>query len=71
MSDNFIATKQNQLVHGQIQQPARARGMEWKGQLYVDTALPFGLRPAPMIFNAVAEALVYVIQQKGVDGLDH
>ena len=46
-------------------------GMEWKGQLYVDTALPFGLRSAPMIFNAVAEALAYVIRQKGVEGLDH
>ena len=46
-------------------------GMEWKGQLYVDTALPLGLRSAPMIFNAVAEALAYVIRQKGVDGLDH
>ena len=46
-------------------------GMEWKGQLYVDTPLPLGLRSAPMIFNAVAEALAYVIWQKGVDGLDH
>ena len=36
-------------------------GMIWKGQLFVDTALPFGLRSAPMIFNAMAEALAYMI----------
>lgn len=46
-------------------------GMDWKGRLYVDKALPFGLRSAPMIFNAVAEALAYIIKQKGVGGLDH
>ena len=26
-------------------------GMEWQGQVYVDTALPFGLRSAPKIFT--------------------
>ena len=41
-------------------------GMDWKGRLYVDKALPFGLRSAPMIFNAVAEALAYIIKQRGV-----
>lgn len=46
-------------------------GMEWRDQLYVDTALPFGLRSAPAIFNAVAEALAFIIRQRGVTGLDH
>ena len=46
-------------------------GMDWDGRLYVDMALLFGLRSAPMIFNAVAEALAYIIKQKGVEGLDH
>ena len=46
-------------------------GMEWNGQLFVDTALPFGLRSAPLIFNAVAEALAYMIKGRGVEGLDH
>ena len=46
-------------------------GMEWKGQLFVDSTLPFGLRSAPMIFNAVAEELAYMIKLKGVKGLDH
>ena len=46
-------------------------GMMWKGQLYVDTALPFGLRSAPVVFNSVVEALAYVMVQNGVKGLDH
>ena len=29
-------------------------GMEWKGKVYVDQALPFGLRSAPKILNSVA-----------------
>jgi hypothetical protein len=39
-------------------------GMEWEGQIYVDTTLPFGLRSAPIIFSAVADALAYMIRQK-------
>ena len=46
-------------------------GMEWRGQLFVDTTLPFGLRSAPAIFNAVPEALSHMIRQKGVEELDH
>ena len=30
-------------------------GMEWKGQWYVDAALPFGLRSAPKVFTALAD----------------
>lgn len=29
-------------------------GMEWQGSWYVDTALPFGLRSAPKIFNTLS-----------------
>ena len=32
-------------------------GMSWEGMVYVDTVLPFGLRSAPLIFSAVADAL--------------
>lgn len=49
----------------------RLLGMEWEGKLFIDTRLPFGLRSAPMIFNTVAEALAYVIREKGVGNLDH
>ena len=30
--------------------------MIWEGALYIDTALPFGLRSAPKIFTAIADA---------------
>ena len=36
-------------------------GMKWRGQYYVDLALPFGLRSAPFIFNAVAEAVEWIL----------
>ena len=46
-------------------------GMLWKEQLLIDKVLPFGLRSAPIIFSAVADALQWVIQQKGVRHLFH
>ena len=39
--------------------------------MYVDSALPFGLRSAPVIFNVVADALAFMICRKGIEGLDH
>ena len=35
--------------------------MEWKGQWYVNTALSFGLRPAPKIFTALADGLIWIM----------
>ncbi|KAL5518104.1 hypothetical protein EMCRGX_G003785 [Ephydatia muelleri] len=32
-------------------------GMQWNGQLFMDTVLPFGLRSAPKHFTAVADAV--------------
>ena len=46
-------------------------GTEWEDQLFVDTVLPFGLHSAPMIFNAVAEALAFIIRALGVKWLEH
>ena len=46
-------------------------GMMWNGQLYVDTALPFGLRSAPKIFTAVADALQFILQKKGAHRVLH
>ena len=40
-------------------------GMRWKGKLYVNTAFPFSLRSAPKLFNAVADALAWVMGQVG------
>ena len=39
--------------------------------MFVDPMLPFGLRSAPKIFNAVADALHWVLQQAGVRYLFH
>ncbi len=33
-------------------------GMRWRGILHIDTVLPFRLRSAPKIYNAVADALL-------------
>ena len=41
-------------------------GMQWRGiKVFVDTVLPFGLRSAPKLFNAVADALAWVMGQVG------
>ena len=39
--------------------------------VYVDGALPFGLRFAPKLFNAVADALEWCIHKQGVDFIHH
>ena len=40
-------------------------GVEWEGRVYVDTALPFGLRSAPKFFNAVADVLEWIVRHRG------
>ena len=45
--------------------------MQWNGGIYIDTVLPFGLRSAPKIFSAVADALEWVLQDQGVSMLMH
>ena len=37
-------------------------GMHWKNQVSVDLALPFGLRSAPYIFNAVADMVEWILR---------
>ena len=37
----------------------------------MDSALPFGLRSAPKIFTAVADALQWVMLDVGVSAVDH
>ena len=41
-------------------------GVTWAGQTYLDRALPFGLRSAPKIFNAIADALAWGLFCNGV-----
>jgi hypothetical protein len=40
-------------------------GMVWRGNFFVDLALPFGLRSAPFIFNQFATALHWILQHVG------
>ena len=40
-------------------------GIQWQGKTFVDTCLPFGLRSAPKLFNAVADALEWIIVNEG------
>ena len=49
----------------------RFLGMKWQGKLYVDATLPFGLRSAPIIFSAVADALEWIVRQKGARCISH
>ena len=41
-------------------------GIEWRGNTYVDRALPFGLHSAPKIFNAAADFIAWVLACQGV-----
>ena len=40
-------------------------GVQWRGTIYIDCMLPFGLRSAPKIFTAIADALEWVIRRRG------
>ena len=46
-------------------------GMKWQGSVYVDKVLPFGLRSAPLIFTAVADALQWMMVRNGLTFVDH
>ena len=46
-------------------------GMSWENELFVDTVLPFGLRSAPKIFTAVADAIEWSVRSRGVQTLYH
>ena len=45
--------------------------MQWAGQVFFDTRLPFGLWSAPKIFTAVADALQWVFKKHGVTWVEH
>ena len=47
------------------------QAVEWEGKIYVDPMLPFGLRSAPKIFNAVADALKWCLEQAGICFVSH
>ena len=46
-------------------------GMRWQGSLFADCSLPFGLRSAPLIFSAVADALEWIVRSRGFTSIFH
>ena len=42
-------------------------GVRWDGTVYIDRVLPFGLRSAPKLFSAVADALQWILHKKGIE----
>ena len=46
-------------------------GMEGSGNVYIDNVLPFGLRSAPKVFNAVADALEWILYKQGITHVLH
>lgn len=45
--------------------------MRWNNLIYVDGMLPFGLSSAPKVFNALADALEWIVAQEGVESIFH
>ena len=41
-------------------------GVRWERTVYIDRVLPFGLRSAPKLFSAVADALHWILHKKGI-----
>ena len=46
-------------------------GISWRGSVYVDRSLPFGLRSAPLVFTAVADLITWVLHRRGISHLLH
>ena len=46
-------------------------GMKWDRSLFIDTTLPFGMRSAPKIFTAVADAVEWIARKEGVRFIIH
>ena len=49
----------------------RRLGVQWQNTVYVDKCLPFGLRSAPILFSAVADAIQGMVQLQGVSFVEH
>ena len=46
-------------------------GITWNGVTYIDQALPFGLRSAPIIFTAIADGLAWAMLKEGISEVVH
>ena len=45
--------------------------MLWEGKIFIDTTMPFGLRSAPKIFTALADAVEWVLRERDVQFVIH
>ena len=46
-------------------------GYQWQGRYYYDRVLPFGLCSAPYIFNCLADAIEWLVRQRGITQVHH
>lgn len=46
-------------------------GISWNGGVYVDRSLPFGLRSAPKLYTALADAMAWSLFTRGIPFLLH
>jgi hypothetical protein len=46
-------------------------GITWKGGVYIDRSLPFGLRSAPLLFTAFSDMVAWAIHCQGVRFVMH
>ena len=46
-------------------------GTKWQDKIFIDAVLPFGLRSAPKIFNAIADALEWIFARSGIYPTHH
>jgi len=42
-------------------------GVQWEEVVYINRVLPFGLRSAPKLFSAVADAIQWILYKKGIN----
>ena len=49
----------------------KSLGVKWQSQVYVDKVLPFSLHSAPPIFLAIADALLWIMECRGVSWAIH
>ena len=45
--------------------------MSWKGKIYFDTKIPFGVRTGAMDANRTTNALMHTYENKGFDGANY
>ena len=45
--------------------------MRWKGDLFIDICLPFGVRLAPKLFNTLADMLSWILDRNEISPLIH